>query len=193
MKGLWGHSKPKAVMFCSLLLQVRTKALFSMHRHFLPVPVWLENDALIVWSLAHQSRGAQLWQALSCMEEHPNEGKALGEEAVSNCRREEWILPLLHMENIPSWKLSCCSLMPDGKIPLGFSDNICSQWVDGTPVRFKLIFWVRKHSETSPCSTRSQCGKGKTPQKDSTEEHSPGGAAVWSSYIPVPGWVSLTP
>lgn len=78
------------------------------------------------------------------MEEHPNGGEALGEEAVSNCRREERILPLLHMENIPSWKLSwvpsCSSLMSDGKIPLGFNGKICSQWVDGSPVGFKLIF-----------------------------------------------------
>lgn len=41
---------------------------------------------------------------------------------MSNCRREERILPLLDMENIPSlklsWALSCSSLMSDGKIPL---------------------------------------------------------------------------
>lgn len=142
-----------------------------MHRHFIPVPVWLESDAVVVWILAHESKGAQPWQASNRMEEYPNGGEALGEEAVSNCRREEQILPLLQMENIPSWKLSwapsCSSLIFHGKIPLGFCGKICSQWVDGSPVRFKLIFWVRKRGETSHCSACSQCGKGKKPPKHS--------------------------
>uniref|UniRef100_A0A8C0VUQ6 Fibroblast growth factor receptor n=1 Tax=Cyanistes caeruleus TaxID=156563 RepID=A0A8C0VUQ6_CYACU len=79
--------------------------------------------------------------ALASPESHrnaPKRGKALREEVVSNYRRKERILPLLHMENIPSWKLSWApsssSLMSDSKIPLGFSDNICSQWLDGSPL-----------------------------------------------------------
>lgn len=68
----------------------------------------------------------------------------------------------------PAGNFPAPPLMSTGKIPLGFSDNICSQWVDGTPVRFRLIFWVRKLSETSPCCTCRRCGKGKTPQKHST-------------------------
>lgn len=112
------------------------------------------------------------------MEEHPNGGEALREEAVSACRREERIRPLLHMENIPSWKLSwapsCLSLMSNSKIPLGFSGKICSQWVDGSPVRFKLIFWVRKRGETSPHSTHSWCGRGNPPpQKKHSARRSP--------------------
>lgn len=37
------------------------------------------------------------------MGEHPNGGDALREEALSNNRREERILPLLCVENIPGY------------------------------------------------------------------------------------------
>lgn len=122
-------------------------------------------------------------------------GKALKEGVVSNCSRQEWILPLLHMENIPSWKLSwtpcCCYLMSDSKIPLGFSDNICSQWLDGSPVRFKLIFWMKKCDKMSPCSTCRCCLKGKSPKKQK-EEPGLDQVTMWCNYTSVPRWLSPT-
>lgn len=99
MKGLRGHSKPKALMFLFATPERENKGTMLNARTLFFQFQFTMRDALVVGSLACYPR-------VPSPELHgraPSGGDALREEALSNSRKEECILPLLHVENIPGY------------------------------------------------------------------------------------------
>lgn len=91
MKGLRGHSKPKALMFLFATPERENKGTSSSSPCVMP---WL----LEAW---HVTPGCQ---APNRMGEHPMEGMPSGKKpCLTAGGRSERILPLLHVENIPGY------------------------------------------------------------------------------------------
>lgn len=135
--------------------------------------------------------------ALASPESHrraPKRGKALREEVVSNCSRQEQILPLLHMENIPSWKLSWAPSWAPlwcliAKSPLASLTTFAASglmdllWDSNSSFEWKNV--IKHH----PAAHADVVWKGGAPQSKRRNLV----LAVWFNYTSVSGWLSPTP